>query len=62
MASEDFGEYLKAFPGFMCYIGIRNEQKGLTYPHHHPKFDVDEAVLAKGAAFFALYTREFLDS
>lgn len=60
MASEDFGEYLKAFPGFMCYIGIRNAQKGLSYPHHHPRFDVDEEVLAGGAAFFALYTREFL--
>lgn len=61
MASEDFGEYLAAFPGFMCFIGIRNEGKGLVHPHHHPQFDLDEDALAKGAAFFALYTQAFLN-
>ena len=60
MASEDFGVFLQDFPGFMCYIGIRNEVKGLVHPHHHPQFDVDEDVLAKGAAFFALYAQAFL--
>ena len=61
MASEDFGEYLAAFPGFMCFIGIRNAEKGLVHPHHHPQFDVDEDALARGSAFFALYTHAYLN-
>ncbi len=59
-ASEDFGQYLEAFPGFMCFIGIRNEAKGLVYTHHHPRFDIDEDMLAKGSAFFAAYAQAFL--
>lgn len=61
-ASEDYGFYLEKYPGFMCFIGIRNESKGLIYTQHHPKFDIDEAVLCKGAAFFALYAVEYLGS
>lgn len=60
-ASEDFGSYLEAFPGFMCFIGMHNVEKGLVYTHHHPKFDIDEDVLAKGSAFFASYAESFLN-
>jgi len=60
LASEDFGMYLEAFSGFMCFIGIRNEEKGLVYTQHHPRFDIDEQVLPKGAAFFTAYVKAFL--
>ncbi|NLM85250.1 MAG: amidohydrolase [Clostridiales bacterium] len=60
MASENFGEFLAAFPGFMCFIGIRNQEKGLVYHHHHPKFDIDEDMLARGSTFFAAYALAFL--
>lgn len=60
MASENFGEFLAAFPGFMCFIGIRNEAKGLVYTHHHPKFDIDEDMLAKSSAFFVAYALQYL--
>ncbi len=59
-ASEDFGHFLNAFGGFMCFIGIRNEEKGLIYTQHHPKFQIDEDVLHRGAAFFAAYADAFL--
>lgn len=59
-ASENFGLFLQAFGGFMCFIGIRNPKKGLTYAHHHPKFGIDEDVLHKGAAFFASYAQAYL--
>ena len=59
-ASENFGLYLEQFGGFMCYIGIRNEAKGLIHTQHHPKFDIDEDVLYRGAAFFAQYAEAFL--
>lgn len=58
-ASENYGFFVEKFGGFMCYIGMRNEEKGLTYTQHHPKFGIDEDVLAKGAAFFALYADAF---
>ncbi|MDI9521449.1 MAG: amidohydrolase [Bacillota bacterium] len=60
-ASEDFGFFVEQFGGFMAFIGIRNEKKGLIYTQHHPKFGIDEDVLAKGSAFFAAYTRAFLN-
>ena len=59
-ASEDFGFFLRQFDGFMAFIGIRNEQKGLIYTQHHPQFNIDEDVLARGAAFFTAYAQAFL--
>lgn len=59
LASENFSLYLQQYPGFMCYIGIRNEEKGLVYTQHHPRFDIDEDVLARGSAFFASYASAF---
>ncbi|WP_250816227.1 M20 metallopeptidase family protein [Clostridium swellfunianum] len=60
-ASENFGMYMEKYKGFMAFIGIRNKNKGLIYPQHHPKFDIDEAVLKEGARFFAEYAYNFLD-
>lgn len=60
-ASDNYGYYLEKYKGFMCYIGIRNEEKGIVYAQHHPKFDLDEDVLKNGAAFFAQYACDFLN-
>ncbi|MHC1786080.1 MAG: M20 family metallopeptidase [Christensenellales bacterium] len=60
LGSENFGAFTSAYPGAMVFIGIRNEEKGLTYGHHHPRFRIDEAVLHKGAAFFALCAQLWL--
>ena len=59
-ASEDFGFYLEKYPGFMAFVGIRNEAKGLVYTQHHPRFDIDESVLAKTAAFFTAFACDYL--
>ncbi|AIF68703.1 peptidase M20 [Palaeococcus pacificus DY20341] len=50
MGAEDFAYYLQKVPGTFITLGIRNEEKGIVYPHHHPKFDVDEDVLYLGTA------------
>jgi amidohydrolase len=50
MGAEDFAFYLQKVPGAFIALGIRNEEKGIVYPHHHPKFDVDEDVLHLGTA------------
>lgn len=54
MGSEDFSFYLQKAPGAFIILGVRNENKGIVYPHHHPKFDVDEDALWKGTALHAL--------
>ncbi|RLF91431.1 amidohydrolase [Thermococci archaeon] len=50
LGGEDFAFYLQKVPGAFIALGIRNEEKGIVYPHHHPKFDVDEDVLHLGTA------------
>ncbi|MFA4701172.1 M20 metallopeptidase family protein [Pyrococcus kukulkanii] len=50
LGGEDFAFYLQKVPGAFIALGIRNEEKGIVYPHHHPKFNVDEDVLYLGTA------------
>lgn len=42
MGGEDFSYYLQYVPGAFFFTGAGNEGKGIVYPHHHPKFDIDE--------------------
>ncbi len=51
MGGEDFSEYARIIPGLFAFLGTRNERKGIIYPHHNPKFDVDEDALIYGVAF-----------
>ncbi|MDI3475004.1 MAG: hypothetical protein PWQ79_216 [Thermococcaceae archaeon] len=62
MGAEDFSFYLQKVPGAFLALGIRNEEKGIVYPHHHPKFDVDEDVLHLGTAMEVALAFEFLRS
>lgn len=43
MAGEDFAYYLHEKPGTYFFTGAKKE--GNEYPHHHPKFDIDERAL-----------------
>ena len=43
--SEDFSFFSEEVPGLYFFIGIRNEKKGIIYPHHHPRFNIDEDML-----------------
>lgn len=61
MASENYGYFLEKYPGVMAFLGVKNEACGATYPHHHPKFNIDEAPLATGAALHAQYAINFLN-
>ncbi|MFC7393159.1 M20 metallopeptidase family protein [Scopulibacillus cellulosilyticus] len=54
MGGEDFSYYVKEVPGTFFFVGGRNPDINATYPHHHPKFDVDErAMLVTGKIFIA---------
>ena len=51
MAGEDFGEFAVRVPSAFCFVGAGNAEKGADYPHHHPKFDIDEDALSWGASW-----------
>lgn len=54
MAADDFAYFLEKVPGVYVMVGGRNEEIGASYPHHHPKFDVDErAILTIGKVFIS---------
>jgi amidohydrolase len=56
MGGEDFAYYLQEVPGCFFFVGAGNEDKGAVYPHHHPKFDIDEDALSVGVeAMLATY-------
>ena len=46
--SEDYAEYLERVPGCFYFVGSSNAERGLTWGHHHPRFDVDEDALTIG--------------
>lgn len=53
MAADDFGRYLEVVPGCYLTLGAGGSGTAPAYPHHHPRFDIDEAVLPNGAAILA---------
>lgn len=50
--SEDFAYYLQEKPGSFFYVGAQPTDKD-WYPHHHPKFDIDENSLIISAKSMA---------
>jgi hippurate hydrolase len=52
MGGEDFAWYLQRAPGCYVRFGIR-PPRSLGVSAHSSRFDIDEAVLATGAAWFA---------
>ena len=60
MGSEDFSFYLQKIPGTFAFLGVENKEKGIIYPQHHPKYNIDEDILPIGAALHAAVAREYL--
>jgi amidohydrolase len=66
MGGEDFAYYLEKVRGTFFFTGAAPENAETLYPHHHPKFDINEKALliaAKTLATAALhYQRKHADS
>ncbi|MBN1563262.1 MAG: amidohydrolase, partial [Anaerolineae bacterium] len=45
MAAEDVSYFMTGVPSTYFFVGSANSERGLDYPHHHPRFDFDEAVI-----------------
>lgn len=61
MASDDFSVYKNVGPICYFFIGAGNKNKGTTFPHHHPKFNIDESVLISGVKIFTQATFDLLN-
>jgi amidohydrolase len=48
MGGDDFSAYLARVPGCYAFIGAGDEGSGAVFPHHHPRFRIDERALATG--------------
>ncbi|RDE36414.1 amidohydrolase [Parageobacillus thermoglucosidasius] len=52
MGGEDFSAFQQKAPGSFFYVGAGNKEKGIVYPHHHPRFTIDEDALEIGVRLF----------
>jgi amidohydrolase len=59
MGGEDMSFFLQEVPGCYFFLGSANPEKGLAYPHHHPRFDFDEAALGMGVEMFVRCIEKF---
>ncbi|PIC63956.1 N-acyl-L-amino acid amidohydrolase [Sporosarcina sp. P13] len=61
LGGEDFSAFSNIVPG--CYIGVGAMQKrdDVFYPHHHPRFEINEQALKIGISYF-VSTAIFLTS
>ncbi|MBO1352289.1 MAG: amidohydrolase [Hormoscilla sp. GUM202] len=59
MGGEDMAFFLQQVPGCYFFLGSANPDKGLAYPHHHPRFDFDEIVLQVGVEMFVRCVEKF---
>ena len=59
MAGEDFSAFLQRHQ-VHSFIGAGNKEKGIIYPHHHPRFTIDEDALPIGVEVFVSSIMNFI--
>lgn len=53
MAGEDFGRFLKKYPGCFIWLGVQIENEEERVPLHDPHFKINEAALSSGTGLLA---------
>ncbi len=61
MGGEDFSYFSLEVPSCFFRCGTRNEERGIVWGHHHPKFDVEEEGFVNGMATMANAAITFLN-
>ncbi|MEH7344191.1 M20 family metallopeptidase [Bacillus sp. JJ1532] len=61
MGGEDFSYYLKHVPGSFFYTCAGKEDMSANFPHHHPKFDIDERAMLVAAKTLAMVSLDYLN-
>ncbi|TVP93449.1 M20 metallopeptidase family protein [Alkalibacterium sp.] len=55
MGGEDFAYFLEDKPGAFFRVGAQAPDNTAAFPHHHPKFEIDErSLLRSGEVFLAI--------
>ena len=62
MGGDDMAYFLQKVPGAYYIIGSGNKNKETDYPHHHPRFNIDEDNLPIGAEMHVKVALGFLRS
>lgn len=52
MAGEDFAAYASRVPSAFVFLGTANREKESDYPHHNPRFNIDESTMKTGVELF----------
>jgi amidohydrolase len=60
MACEDFSYYLQKVPGSFVFLGMQGGKGRISYPHHNPRFDVDEELLPVGTSLNVAIALDYL--
>jgi amidohydrolase len=57
MGAEDFSFYVQKRPGAYLLVGMGGEKS--AYPHHHPRFDIDEEEIGTAIDLFLQLVKRF---
>jgi amidohydrolase len=60
MGGDDFSAYQREAPGVYVMVGARSEEAGALFPHHHPRFAIDERGMENAIAVLIETSRELL--
>lgn len=60
MGGEDFAYYLQAKPGVFFHVGAQVAEPDKVYPHHHPRFMIDEQCIFDSARAFCAVLQHYL--
>lgn len=55
MLGEDFSVYQTMVPGVFAFVGTGNQEKGWTFPNHHPSFCLDPEAIRMALKVYLLY-------
>ena len=61
MGAEDYSYYLQKVKGTYFFTGARPRGAREAYPHHHPKFDIDEEALLIAAKILSKSAVEYMN-
>lgn len=60
-AGEDFSEFAEKVPSVFYFVGAGNKEKKSYYPHHNPRFNIDEDAMSIGVEMQVRSTLEFFN-
>jgi amidohydrolase len=58
--SDDMACFLHAVPGCYFIVGAHDKEKGAAFPHHHPRFNIDEDALPIAVEVLTRATLDYL--